>query len=194
MVASVIDSLSGGAGNNVLYGEDGDDLLYGGEFNDELYGGAGNDTLIGGDGINVYEGGAGDDVIIARSGTDTIRVGAGSGNDTVWALSAADTILFTDLNPEAVKFELFHEIRGTISWGNNSLNLKDFSDDTTVVFANGVRKKLRDFEPTNDGYVPVDFGWVAVYDTGLVGDKDKISAYAGTAGDDHLLWRANSSH
>ncbi|SBW81126.1 hypothetical protein PVE_R1G3244 [Pseudomonas veronii 1YdBTEX2] len=180
------DSLSGGAGNNVLYGEDGDDLLYGGEFNDELYGGAGNDTLIGGDGINVYEGGAGDDVIIARSGTDTIRVGAGSGNDTVWALSAADTILFTDLNPEAVKFELFHEIRGTISWGNNSLNLKDFSDDTTVVFANGVRKKLRDFEPTNDGYVPVDFGWVAVYDTGLVGDKDKISAYAGTAGDDHL--------
>ncbi|MFL9672331.1 S8 family serine peptidase [Pseudomonas marginalis] len=180
------DSLTGGAGNNTLYGEEGDDLLYGGEFNDELYGGAGNDTLIGGDGVNVYEGGAGDDVIIARSGTDTIRVGTGSGNDTVWALSAADTILFTDLNLEAVKFELFHEIRGKISWGNNSLNLKDFSDDTTVVFANGVRKKLSDFEPKNDGYVPVDFGWVAVYDTGLVGDKSKLSAYAGTAGDDHL--------
>ncbi len=180
------DSLSGGAGNNALYGEDGDDLLYGGEFNDELYGGAGNDTLIGGDGINIYEGGAGDDVIIARSGTDTIRVGTGSGNDTVWALSAADTIVFTDLSPEAVTFDLFHEIRGKISWGNNSLTLKDFSDDTTVVFANGIRKKLRDFEPKDDGYVPVDFGWVAVYDTGLVGDKNKISAYAGTAGDDHL--------
>ncbi|NMY12672.1 S8 family serine peptidase [Pseudomonas veronii] len=181
------DSLTGGAGNNALYGEDGDDLLYGGEFNDELCGGAGNDTLIGGDGINIYEGGAGDDVIIARSGTDTIRVGAGSGNDTVWALSAADTILFTELNPEDITFELFHEIRGKISWGNNSLNLKDFSDDTMVVFANGVRNKLRDFEPKNDGYVPVDFGWVAVYDTGLVGDKNKISAYAGTAGDDHLF-------
>lgn len=180
------DSLSGGAGNNVLCGEDGDDLLYGGEFNDELYGGAGNDTLIGGDGINIYEGGAGDDVIIARSGTDTIRVGAGSGNDTVWALSAVDTILFTDLNPEAVKFELFHEVRGKISWGKNSLALKDFSDDTTVVFANGVRKKLRDFEPKDDGYVPVDFGWVAVYDTGLIGDKTKLSAYAGTSADDHL--------
>lgn len=180
------DSLSGGAGNNLLYGDDGVDLLYGGEFNDELYGGAGNDTLIGGDGVNVYEGGAGDDVIIARSGTDTIRVGAGSGNDTVWALSAVDTILFTDLNPESVKFELFHEIRGTISWGSNSLTLKDFSDDTTVVFANGVRKKLRDYEPTNDGYVPVDFGWVAVYDSGLAGDKSKLSAYAGTVADDHL--------
>ena len=180
------DSLSGGAGNNMLYGDDGVDLLYGGEFNDELYGGAGNDTLIGGDGVNIYEGGAGDDVIIARSGTDTIRVGAGSGNDTVWALSAVDTILFTDLNPEAVKFELFHEIRGKISWGNNSLMLKDFSDDATVVFANGVRKKLRDFEPKNDGYVPVDFGWVAVYDSTLVGDKNKLSAYAGTPSDDHL--------
>lgn len=179
------DSLTGGAGNNLLYGEEGDDLLYGGEFNDELYGGAGNDTLIGGDGVNAYEGGAGDDVIIARSGTDTIRVGAGSGNDTVWALSAVDTIQFMDLNLEAVTFELFHEIRGKISWGNNSLNLKDFSDDTTVVFANGVRKKLRDFEK-NDGYAPVDFGWVAVYDTKLTGDKNKLSAYAGTAGDDHL--------
>lgn len=179
------DSLTGGAGNNLLYGEEGDDLLYGGEFNDELYGGAGNDTLIGGDGVNAYEGGAGDDVIIARSGTDTIRVGAGSGNDTVWALSAVDTIQFMDLNLEAVTFELFHEVRGKISWGNNSLNLKDFSDDTTVVFANGVRKKLRDFEK-NDGYAPVDFGWVAVYDTKLTGDKNKLSAYAGTAGDDHL--------
>ncbi|WP_148169570.1 S8 family serine peptidase [Pseudomonas chlororaphis] len=180
------DTLTGGAGNNLLYGDDGDDLLYGGDFNDELYGGSGNDTLIGGDGVNIYEGGAGDDVIIARSGTDTLRFGSGSGNDTVWALSAMDTIVFTDLNPEAVKFELFHEIRGKISWGNNSVTLKDFSDDTTVVFANGVRKKLRDYEPTNDGYVPVDFGWVAVYDSGLAGDKSKLSAYAGTVADDHL--------
>ncbi|MBR8655752.1 S8 family serine peptidase [Achromobacter sp. Marseille-Q0513] len=180
------DSLSGGAGNNVLYGDDGNDLLNGGDFNDELYGGAGNDTLIGGDGVNLYDGGTGDDVIIARSGTDTIRVGSNSGNDTVWALSAADTIVFTDVASNAVTFDLFHQIRGTIKWGANSLTLKDFSDDTTVVFADGVRKKLRDYEPVNDGYIPVDFGWVAVYDSGLIGDKTKFSAYAGTASDDHL--------
>lgn len=180
------DSLSGGTGNNFLYGDEGDDLLNGGDFNDELYGGAGNDTLIGGDGVNLYEGGVGDDVIIARSGTDTIRLSSNSGHDTVWALSAADTIVFTDVKADAVTFDLFHEIRGTLKWGTNSLTLKDFSDDTTLVFADGVRKKLRDYEPTDDGYVPVDFGWVAVYDTGLIGDKTKLSAYTGTVSDDHL--------
>ncbi|WP_162270304.1 S8 family serine peptidase [Bordetella ansorpii] len=180
------DTLNGGAGNNILYGDDGDDLLNGGDYNDDLYGGAGNDTLIGGDGVNLYDGGAGNDLIIARSGVDTIRVSATSGHDTVWALSAVDTIDFTNVALSSVTFDLHHEVEGTIKWGANSLTLKDYSDNTTLRFANGVTKKLADFEP-DDGIVPTDFGWVAVYDTGLIGDKTKLSAYAGTPYDDHLF-------
>src|SRR6185312_10756489 len=48
-------TLSGGDGNDTLYGSDGNDTLLGGNGNDNLNGGNGDDTLDGGTGINTAD-------------------------------------------------------------------------------------------------------------------------------------------
>ncbi len=64
------DRLSGGAGNDTLYGYDGDDLLQGGSGNDHLFGGSGRDTLQGGAGNDVLTGGSGIDLLSGGAGRD----------------------------------------------------------------------------------------------------------------------------
>ncbi|MGH2747732.1 MAG: calcium-binding protein [Actinomycetota bacterium] len=60
------DTLTGGDGNDKLYGQDGKDTLNGGPGNDKLFGGDGNDTLNGGDGFDVAKGGPGNDTCTAE--------------------------------------------------------------------------------------------------------------------------------
>jgi Ca2+-binding RTX toxin-like protein len=48
------DTLSGGDGNDQLYGDLGDDLLIGGNGNDSIFGGPGADTLTGGTGNDTF--------------------------------------------------------------------------------------------------------------------------------------------
>jgi VCBS repeat-containing protein len=55
------DTLTGGAGDDILEGLDGSDRLVGGGGADKLYGGAGDDTLSAGQGALVVDGGAGID-------------------------------------------------------------------------------------------------------------------------------------
>ena len=64
------DTITGGAGNNVIFGELGDDSITGGSGNDEISGGYGFNTLSGGGGTN--------QIVFNRS-TDTYV--AGGGND-----------------------------------------------------------------------------------------------------------------
>ena len=86
------DTVSGGEGDDPLWGHGGDDLLRGGGGNDTLLGGdgddrldggAGDDVLIGGDGDDRLDGGAGDDVLIGGAGADTFVIGGPNGTDTV---------------------------------------------------------------------------------------------------------------
>ncbi|MHC8356452.1 retention module-containing protein [Pseudomonas sp. LB3P81] len=91
------DTLLGGAGNDIIFGQGGDDKLYGGSGNDILLGGtgndllngeAGNDFLIGGTGTDTLDGGAGNDTLLGGTGNDTLIGGLGA--DTfVW--KAGDT-------------------------------------------------------------------------------------------------------
>lgn len=53
--------LSGGRGNDQLFGDDGGDALVGGGGNDRLFGGDGNDVLVGGPGRDVVDGEGGRD-------------------------------------------------------------------------------------------------------------------------------------
>ena len=55
------DTLSTGAGSDLMEGDEGHDRLTGGDGADRLYGGAGNDTLDGGAGQDTLDGGAGAD-------------------------------------------------------------------------------------------------------------------------------------
>jgi uncharacterized delta-60 repeat protein len=57
--------LNGGDGDDSITGGAGEDLIFGGSGNDTLTGGAGNDFLIGGDGSDRIVGSAGNDILVA---------------------------------------------------------------------------------------------------------------------------------
>ena len=79
------DTITGGAGNNVIFGELGDD---------SITGGAGNDEISGGYGFNTVGGGGGTNQVIFNRSTDTYV--AGGGNDIARSsldTTAASTIL-----------------------------------------------------------------------------------------------------
>jgi Ca2+-binding RTX toxin-like protein len=82
--------LTGGEGNDTIYGRDGSDRLDGGAGRDHLYGDGGDDTLIGGASSDVLEGGAGNDLIQGEGGLDQLYGGAGNdtldGGLSVWPL------------------------------------------------------------------------------------------------------------
>ncbi|BAO29611.1 putative Ig domain-containing protein [Sulfuritalea hydrogenivorans] len=69
--------ISGGVGDDRLYGMAGNDQLNGGAGNDHLEGGRGADTLIGGKGNDKLIGGLGDDTYVYST------VGLGDGLDTI---------------------------------------------------------------------------------------------------------------
>jgi hypothetical protein len=82
------DNLSGGTENDRLYGGDGidgffagpgDDWVYGENDSDTLFGEAGNDILYGGAGGDVLNGMDGNDLMYGGSGGD--RLNGGAGND-----------------------------------------------------------------------------------------------------------------
>ncbi|MEL6563355.1 MAG: family 16 glycosylhydrolase [Pseudomonadota bacterium] len=72
------DSLDGGAGVDDLYGWDGNDTLVdsGSEAGDRLFGEAGNDHLSGGQGWDQLFGGAGNDTLVASRDGDALSGGA----------------------------------------------------------------------------------------------------------------------
>jgi len=84
------DTLSGGAGDDTLFGIDGNDVLAGGIDNDSIEGGNGNDSISGSDGNDVINGGLGADNIGGGLGTDTID--GGDGDDIIGGGFGADSI------------------------------------------------------------------------------------------------------
>ncbi|MFA7946372.1 retention module-containing protein [Pseudomonas brenneri] len=109
------DTLLGGSGDDILFGQGGNDYLDGGKGNDILLGGTGNDTLIGG---------KGNDILIGGTGADTFVWSAGdTGNDVIkdFKASEGDRIDLRDL--------LKGETDGTI---DNFLKLTTVDNVTTL--------------------------------------------------------------
>ena len=76
------DYIYGGDGRNAIYGGANDDVIVGGYDNDRLFGDAGNDIIYGLDDMDTIDGGAGNDIIFGGSGSDIIETG--KGNDMVY--------------------------------------------------------------------------------------------------------------
>lgn len=89
---TAIESVRGGAGNDVLraggervllYGSGGSDRLHGGFGDDSLWAGTGNDKLWGNGGRDILEGEEGADALVGGCERDTMR--GGSGRDRLYA-------------------------------------------------------------------------------------------------------------
>lgn len=105
------DTMTGGSGNDDIYGRDGDDSMMGGGGTDKMYGENGNDIVWGDDGNDTLYGGAGDDVLAGRGDNDQLFCESGNdlgsggdGNDTVLG-SIGDDSLFGGAGNDNLKGE-----------------------------------------------------------------------------------------
>ena len=125
-VISNFENVTGGFGNDAIYGANFDNILNGGAGIDYLEGYAGNDTLYGGSGGDILSGGAGNDYLDGREGNDQLYGGAG--DDALFGLTGID-ILNGDagddvLNGEADDDYLYGGLENdTLSGGAGNDNL-----------------------------------------------------------------------
>lgn len=83
-LATDIENIIGGTGNDSLSGDSGSNSLRGGLGNDTLVGNSGADQLFGGDGNDQLRGGSGNDILRGESGADDVR--GDKGNDKIFNL------------------------------------------------------------------------------------------------------------
>ncbi|ARQ08848.1 serralysin-like metalloprotease domain-containing protein [Rhizobium etli] len=82
-VASLIENVQAGSGNDNIIGNEANNTLWGNAGNDSLYGGAGADTLLGGAGSDWMVGGAGNDLYVVDDSFDFVIESANQGTDAV---------------------------------------------------------------------------------------------------------------
>ena len=94
-----INTLDGGAGNDIIIGGEQADLIYGGKGKDYIYGGDGRNAVYGGDGNDVIIGGYDNDRLFGDAGNDIIYglddedvINGGAGNDHLWGGEGSDMI------------------------------------------------------------------------------------------------------
>ncbi|TKD62609.1 hypothetical protein FBG13_06380, partial [Cobetia marina] len=127
------DTLTGGAGNDLIRGGDGDDILVGGSGNDLLFGEAGDNT---------FDGGLGDDTIVTS--TLDFSIDGGLGEDTVQFEGTGESIDLSSLldtntgtsemlNIEVLDISESSETGSTLTLDTDAvLNLTDDNDTLRI--------------------------------------------------------------
>jgi Ca2+-binding RTX toxin-like protein len=124
------DTIIGNAGPNMLEGQGGKDFIRGGAGNDSIdawgnlgntiYGDAGDDYIHSGSGNDVVSGGDGNDIVYGESGNDTIYAGPGDDwiegdldNDTLYGSTGDDWLIGGDGNDRLFGEAGDDKLRGT---------------------------------------------------------------------------------
>jgi len=148
------DSVSGGAGNDVISGGYGDDTLLGGDGNDTITGGLGANKLYGGDGNDVITGGTGADTIFGGAGADTIAVGSGSIDVIRWGESESkaptaiyDVSVSTTVAVTAGSVATF-AVGDILTFANGVDTISGFVIGTDVLNMHGLGTDRTGFDPT----------------------------------------------
>lgn len=84
------DVICGLGGDDDLFGQNGDDTLFGGTGKDELFGGNGDDSLFGGDANDILFGNNGDDDLSGEGGNDNLF--GNLGNDDLSGAPGNDSL------------------------------------------------------------------------------------------------------
>lgn len=106
-----IENVTGGLGNDTLFGDSKVNILSGGAGNDSIYGYKGNDILKGGAGNDFIQGNVGNDVIFGDAGNDFIYGGAGV--DNLSGGLGSDIFVFASISETGDKITDFGSTIGT---------------------------------------------------------------------------------
>ena len=94
------DSMDGGVGADQVYGQSGSDTIVGGDDADQLYGGDATDAIDGGAGNDLVLGQSGNDILMGGDGNDLVRGGTGrdwlsgdAGNDILLGEADGDSLI-----------------------------------------------------------------------------------------------------
>lgn len=131
------ETIEGGAGNDLIYGNFGADVLRGGEGRDTMFGGQGSDLLLGGAGADTLFGNRGDDTLTGGDGYDSFFLQPDGGDDVItdieWdGVDSADKIhLRAGLNGTDIDDFQALSARFTETAGGGTLI--DLGDDNSVL-------------------------------------------------------------
>ena len=155
------DTLYGGDGNDILFGQGGDDFLYGGAGNDILFGGSGNDTLYGESGSDVLSGGSGNDTLYGGTGNDVLSGGLGNdilvgglSDDILKGDAGADTFTWLKGDTEAGKVAKDYIVDFSKSEGDK-LDLSDLLDSDGSKNESSLKSLLSVFQDSEGVHLQV---------------------------------------
>lgn len=179
-----IEQVTGGWGNDLIYGNDLNNTLEGYGGRDTIFGGGGSDRIVSGVGDDLMDGGLGDDRYIFSdlSGHDIITGDAG-GTDIVEIISSNNFII--NLNsgdgPEIT------DGTATVNWDGDIIEYATAGSGNDLLLGNAANNKLsgRDGMDTLYGGAGNDSLYGGLHNDQLNGDEGNDILY-GESGDDLL--------
>ncbi len=175
-------TISGGGGDDTLYGTSGNDTITGGEGADSIAAGAGDDIIHGddafgsadggdtidaGDGADAVYGADGDDVIYGGAGADSVHGGAGNdwidggdGSDTIYGDQGNDTLDGGAGDDLIYSGDGDNEIR---SGAGNDTIYGHGGADTFVITSDSDNDVIEDYSASDGDILLVDYPGITTY-------------------------------
>ena len=187
--------MTGGSGNDLIFGQAGDDTLLGNGGIDQIFGGAGNDVLSGGTGNDsvfgendndrmIWNPGDGTDLNEGGAGIDTVEINGGNGAETFTVTANGTRVRFDRTTPAPFSLDI-----GT----TENLLLNANGGDDVVSAGNGLAPLISltvDGGAGNDLITGGDGNDTLLGGDGndtIIGGRGNDTAFLGN-GDDTFVW------